>query len=121
MVVDDDPDTVESTAEILRMYGFRVLTAGGGNAALRLAACEQPDVVISDLAMPRGDGYELAERLRQASGKPPVLVAVTGWTTRYDKVMAADAGFDLFLAKPVDPALLVGVVRRIRDAVATRK
>ena len=113
-------DEIETVAEILSIHGFRVLTAAGGLEALRLAAGYPPDVVLSDLAMPRGDGYELARRLREAGGKPPVLVAVTGRATERDRRRATDAGFDLHLAKPVDPAVLVGVVKRIRDSDGTR-
>jgi CheY-like chemotaxis protein len=117
LVVDDDPDTVETAAEILSIHGFRVLTAAGGGEAFQLAAANLPDVVLSDLAMPRGDGYELARRLRDAGGKPPVLVAVTGRATERDRCRATEAGFDLHLAKPVDPAVIVGLVKRIRDSI----
>jgi CheY-like chemotaxis protein len=117
LVVDDDPDTVETAAEVLSIHGFRVLTADCGAEALRVAAAESPDIVFSDLAMPRVNGYELAWRLR-AGGKPPVLVAVTGYATERDRAKAAEAGFDLHLAKPVDPAVLVGLVKRIRDSIA---
>ena len=118
LVVDDDPDTVERAAEVLSIHGFRVLTAPSGEEAFRLAVTTSPDVVLSDLAMPRVDGYELARRLSVLSGKPPVLVAVTGRATERDRRRSAEAGFDMHLTKPVDPAILVGLVKRLRDSLA---
>jgi CheY-like chemotaxis protein len=120
LVVDDDPDTVESTAAVLSIHGFRVLTAADGEAALR-AATDLPDVVLADLMMPGIDGCELARRLRNGSGaRPPVLIAVTGCVTESDRRRTTAAGFDLHMAKPVAPAVLVGLLRRLRDSLTER-
>jgi CheY-like chemotaxis protein len=118
LVVDDDADTVESTAVVLSLYGFRVLTANTGEEALRAAATGSPDVVLADLMMPKLDGYELARLLRLGDGRPPVLVAVSGCVTEGDRRKTTAAGFDLHLAKPVEPAVLVGLLRRVHDSLA---
>ena len=116
LVADDNPDTVETAAVMLSLHGFRVLTARDGQEALRLAAADPPAVVLADLTMPRMDGYELARRLCETGGRPPVLVAVTGRATEGDRRKWSEAGFDLHLAKPVAPAVLVGLLKRIRDS-----
>jgi CheY-like chemotaxis protein len=118
LVVDDSPDTARSTAELLTLMGYTVRVAFSGHAALRLAAAESPDVVLLDLRMPGMDGCEVARRLTaDGAGKPPVIVAVTGCGTEEDRVRTAAAGFDLHLVKPVDPGVLVGLLRRLRRAI----
>jgi CheY-like chemotaxis protein len=119
LVVDDSPDTVWSTSELLELAGCEVQVAFGGEEALALAAAHSPDVVLLDLLMPGMGGCEVARRLiARSCGKPPLLVAVTGCGTDADRTRSAAAGFDLHLIKPVDPALLVGVVRRFQRALA---
>src|SRR5262245_34409569 len=95
LVVDDSLDTVETAAVLLELSGFRVLTAPGGDAALAIAAAERPDVVITDLAMPAGDGHQLARRLRAVVAPCPLLVALSGYVTAADRSESATSGFDL--------------------------
>jgi CheY-like chemotaxis protein len=116
LVVDDDPDTAESLAEVLTLCGFPTSAATDGESALRAAMSNPPDVIFTDLAMPGMDGFELAHRLRQlAAPKRPLLVAVTGC---YLQVVAgAEKYFDLVVTKPIDPALLVGVLNRFKRAL----
>ena len=112
LVVDDEPDTADSTAELLALNGFAVTAAYGGKAALRAVAGDLPDVVLLDLRMPGMDGHELAGRL---AGRGPLLVAVTGCCGEEDRRMSEAAGIDLHLVKPVDPAVLVGLLGRYRQ------
>jgi CheY-like chemotaxis protein len=116
LVVDDDADTAESLAEVLTLHGFPANAATDGESALRAASSDQPDVVFTDLAMPEMDGFELANRLRQlAAPKRPLLVAITGC---YNEVVTgAQSYFDLVVNKPIDPALLVGVLNRFKRAL----
>jgi CheY-like chemotaxis protein len=119
LVVDDDPDTAGSTAELLALYGHTVRVAAGGDEALRSAAASPPDVVLLDLWMPGMHGCELARRLAgRTGGQPPVVVALTGCSTDTDRKCAAAAGVHLYMLKPVDPAVLVGVLARFKDALA---
>ncbi|HEX4611240.1 MAG TPA: response regulator, partial [Urbifossiella sp.] len=113
LVVDDDPDAAESTATLLDLAGFDARTATTGEDALRQAEDAPPNAVFLDLMMPGMDGYELARRLReQVPGRRPFLVAVSGCALPDDHRRSADAGLDLHLAKPVEPAVLVGVLKR---------
>lgn len=117
LVVDDDPDTVGSQLDLLSIWGFSVATAGDGEEAMRAVLADRPDVVVSDLRMPRCSGSELARRVTAARLSPrPVLVAATGGDEPV-RQEAELAGFDLVLQKPIDPAMLVGLLRRIERAI----
>ena len=119
LVVDDQDDVAQSTAELLVVSGYAVRVAGCGADALRAAAADPPDVVLLDIGLPGMDGWEVAARLRaQATGKQPVVVAVTGRGTGADRWRSADAGFDQHLVKPVDPVVLVALLERIARARA---
>jgi len=103
LIVDDDIDTVDSTAMLLRLGGHEVVTASSGLSALTLAAVFRPELVLLDIAMPGQDGYATAQRIQQLSvPRRPYIVAVTGWATQNHKRRSARAGFDLHLTKPVD-------------------
>src|SRR5690348_11153474 len=105
LVVDDVADTADSLAVLFELHGFRVLTARDGLAALRVAATDPPDVVVTDLMMPGMTGWELTRRLRgQAAGRPLFVIAVSGLGRPADRCQSAEAGVDLHLVKPADPA-----------------
>jgi CheY-like chemotaxis protein len=107
LVVDDDADTVESTALLFQLQGFDTDTALSGCEAIERARAVCPDLVLLDIAMPAMDGYEVARSLREIPCvPPPLLVAVTGLAYQVDKRRCAEAGFDLHLSKPVDFAVL---------------
>jgi signal transduction histidine kinase len=107
LLVDDNADAVRTLAEVLRADGHEIRYATSGARALELAAELKPDVVLLDIGMPGMDGYELARRLRaMTNGAAMRLVAVTGWGRDADRKRSRDAGFDLHLVKPVDPAEL---------------
>jgi CheY-like chemotaxis protein len=76
-------------------------------------------VAILDLLMPGMNGWELARKLRdQAAGKRPFLIAMTGCATEENRRRSREAGIDLHLLKPTDPALVVGVLERFARLVA---
>jgi two-component system CheB/CheR fusion protein len=114
LVVDDHADAADSTAMLLRLWGFDVEIAHDGLAAVRRAQESRPHCVILDLGLPRVDGYEAARRIRSLPGYGPtvMLVAVTGYGQPEDRERTHRAGFDHHLTKPVDPeqlhTLLVG-------------
>ena len=115
LVVDDLPDAAESAAELLATAGCRTRAVTCGLDALRAVVEEVPDVVLLDIGMPVMDGWETARRIRElARPAQPVIVAVTGYTRDADRHRSADAGIDLHLAKPADPAVLLALVDRVR-------
>jgi signal transduction histidine kinase len=109
MVVDDEEDSRELMATILRRAGADVATASGIPTALDLFDRWHPDVVVSDLAMPGGDGCELMSTLRERD-RPFSALAVSGFTADADTDRALAAGFDVHVGKPVDAAELVEAV-----------
>ena len=117
LVADDSRDTADAAALLIRLWGHECRTAYGGAEALRLAEEFRPDLVLADLAMPGMDGLELARRLRDAVSGTPTLVAVTGLVDAGHRRAAADAGFDLFLAKPPDPEALQRLLEQARLTV----
>ncbi|MDB5897685.1 MAG: hypothetical protein JWP41_1287, partial [Ramlibacter sp.] len=115
LLADDNRDAIDAMAELLRMDGHDVHTAHEGLAALEQALRLRPDVVVLDIGMPGLNGYEVARRIRaEPWGARSYLVAATGWGQENDRRKATDAGFDLHLTKPFDPAELAGVVARPR-------
>ncbi len=118
LVVDNDADTAESLAEVLTLHGFRAVATTTGEDAASAVAVAPFDAIVADLAMPGVDGYELARRVRgQSAAKRPLLVAVTGCQDVTGR-SAAEIGFDLVLLKPVEPAKLVGVLKRFERVLA---
>jgi PAS domain S-box-containing protein len=113
MVVDDDPDAVTLLAELLEAAGARVRTAGSAEEALGLMDTEPPQVLVTDLGMPRVDGFQLIERVR-AHHNPIVrrlpAAALTAYARSDDRVKALRAGFQIHLAKPIDPTELVTAI-----------
>ena len=104
LVVDDQPDSTDSLALLLRLHGHEVYTAADGPGAVDEFLRSKPEVVFLDLGLPGMSGYDVARRLRATpEGRDVRLVAVTGYGTEADRERTRAAGFDLHLAKPVDP------------------
>ena len=104
LVVDDQPDSTDSLALLLRLHGHEVSTAADGPGAVDEFLRSKPEVVFLDLGLPGMSGYDVARRLRaMPEGRDVRLVAVTGYGTEADRERTRAAGFDLHLAKPVDP------------------
>lgn len=109
LVVDDDEDSRDLMASILGRAGADVECAASIDAALEVHRSFAPDVVVSDLAMPGGDGCELVRKLRARDAGIAAL-AVTGFTSQRDADRAIAAGFDMHVGKPLDAAELVDAV-----------
>jgi PAS domain S-box-containing protein len=107
LVVDDNRDSADSLATLLKLTGHEVHIAHDGLEALERAAACQPEVILLDIGLPRLNGYEAARRIReQQRHKAPTLVALTGWGQEEDRCRTREAGFDAHLVKPVDFAAL---------------
>ncbi|MBV9891752.1 MAG: response regulator, partial [Rhizobacter sp.] len=110
LVVDDNRDAADATAEFLRILGADVRVAYGGEEALQAANEHRPSVVLLDLGMPRVDGFEVARAIRREDDAGVRLVALTGWGQPHDRQRTREAGFDRHLVKPADPQDLVAAV-----------
>jgi PAS domain S-box-containing protein len=111
LVVDDEEDARELMAAILRQHGAVVTVASDVPSAIHAFDGAPPDVVLSDIALPGRNGLDLARDLRARPAMDATLVAVSGFSGTEQIDRALTAGFDVHLAKPVDPAELVTVVR----------
>jgi signal transduction histidine kinase len=109
LVVDDDKETAEAVRAVLEHAGADVHSAASAEAARRDIKAWHPDLLISDIAMPFEDGYMLIKSLRDADVNV-AAIALTAHARREDEEKALAAGFQIHLAKPVDPGHLVDTV-----------
>jgi DNA-binding response OmpR family regulator len=120
LVIEDSMDVADSIARFLRVgSGYNVRVAYNGEAGVKMAFADPPDVVVCDIAMPRLNGLRVAEELSAMTPKP-LLIAVTAYGGVYPEELATTAGFDHYLVKPADPfgieKLIVDHMNRIASA-----
>lgn len=102
LVVDDNRDAATTLTKLLRRRGHEVQTAFDGEEAVRLAVDFQPGVVLLDIGLPKLNGYEAAQLIRQQSPRSDLLlIALTGWGQDEDRRRAAQSGFTHHMVKPV--------------------
>jgi len=121
LLVDDDAESREALGELLRLVGARVDTAASVSAAMAALELRDFDAIVSDLAMPGQDGFELMRMVRareMRDGRPrSYAIALSGLSSLQDRDMALSAGFDDHASKPVDAETLVGWLTVARDRV----
>jgi two-component system, OmpR family, response regulator len=110
LCVDDNTDTANTTAMVLRAAGFDARACHGGIEGLAVAEEFRPDVCLIDLTMPGMAGDELATRLRQRA-EVPRLIALTGSWDISSQHKTHNAGFERHLVKPIEPDRLIEAVR----------
>jgi CheY-like chemotaxis protein/anti-sigma regulatory factor (Ser/Thr protein kinase) len=107
LIADDNHDSSDTLALYLKGRGHAVTTVYSGEDALNAFIASPVDWIITDIGMPKLNGYETARRIRgHPEGRAIHLVAVTGWGQDSDRQLAADAGFDHHFTKPVNPVEL---------------
>ncbi|HET6628205.1 MAG TPA: response regulator transcription factor [Woeseiaceae bacterium] len=111
LLVDDDLDLLAVTGFALRQAGFLVVPANNGLEALDAYEAEQPDLAVLDINMPKMNGFELAQRLRERSDIPVMMLTVRH--EDQDVVRALELGADDYLAKPFSPKVLVARIRAL--------
>jgi CheY-like chemotaxis protein/two-component sensor histidine kinase len=117
LVVDDNRDSADSLAMVLKLRGSETRVAYDGLDAVAVAATFQPDIVLLDIGLPKLNGFEAARRIRdQSNGNGIVLVALTGWSQEADRQRAREAGFDGYAVKPVDHAVLHELLQNLRSS-----
>jgi signal transduction histidine kinase len=116
LVIDDEHDAREVVGEVLRERGAEVQLAGSAAEAMDKFTLLRPDVVVSDIGMPGADGYTLIRRIRalsaDAGGRTPA-VALTAYSRAEDAQRAFVAGYQMHVAKPIEPAQLATVVANL--------
>jgi signal transduction histidine kinase len=109
LVVDDQADMRDLLAAILCMENAEVRTADGIDETMRIMSAWSPEILICDIAMPRGSGYELIRRLREGGCNTPAI-AITARAGAEDSASSLAAGFQMHLPKPIEPYELVANV-----------
>ncbi|MBD6620452.1 response regulator [Komarekiella sp. 'clone 1'] len=120
LVVDDEPDIRDLVTFILQDYGVEVTAVSSAQEALEALSESIPDVLVSDIGMPRTDGYMLMREVRKRSpqqgGQVPAI-ALTAYAGEINQQQALAAGFQMHIPKPVDPeALLEAIVSLINPS-----
>jgi PAS domain S-box-containing protein len=112
LIVEDNHDAAETLGLLLESTGQEVHVVHDGTAAVQAARSFRPDVVLLDIGLPGMNGYDVARRLRaERDLGQPLLVALTGYGQEEDRTRAREAGFDLYLVKPVDPDALKALLQ----------
>lgn len=112
LLVDDETAIREGLAPFLQRSGFTVHTASDGAEGLDAHSRLRPDIVVSDIMMPRMDGREMVRRIR-ASGTWTPVILLTQIDTSFERSAALDEGADDYLSKPFDPQELVSRIRAV--------
>jgi two-component system OmpR family response regulator len=112
LVVDDEATILELLSGSLRLAGFEVMTASSGAEAVRAAASGRPDLVLLDVMMPDGDGFEALSRIRSAGGEVPVIF-LTARDEVPDRVTGFAVGADDYVTKPFSLDELLGRIRAV--------
>jgi signal transduction histidine kinase len=118
LLVDDDPNTLALLVQALKGMGAEVRSIQSGLVALGIANTWEPDLLISDIAMPDHDGYWLIRQVR--SGKTRICnipcIALTAYASLSDQSEALAAGFDTFIPKPVEPFEILNIANRLLES-----
>jgi DNA-binding response OmpR family regulator len=111
LVVDDDPRLLRLVRVNLEKAGFAVTTASSGAAALEQFDVQVPDAMVVDVTMPGMDGFTLAQRIREVSNVPIIILTAMGEQSQ--KVRGLELGADDYITKPFDPDEMVARVRAL--------
>jgi PAS domain S-box-containing protein len=114
LLVEDAEDTLTLLQTALGVRGYRTTPCDSASEALRAAAAESFDLIVSDIGLPQMDGHELLKRLRELPHLRDVpAIALTGYAAAKDATAALDAGFNLHLAKPIEPSELIAAIEQL--------
>lgn len=111
--MDDEADTLEIFTTVLATRGADIRTATSARSAIEILETWTPDLLVSDIGMPGMDGYAFIRRVRdmRAAGLPRIpAIAVTAYGRVEDRIRILDAGFQMHITKPVDPAELIAAI-----------
>lgn len=119
LVVDDEPNIVQTLRDRLEMNEYKVITACNGKEGLETALQEKPDVILLDVIMPVMDGHEMLEALRrQPGGGEPSVIMLTARSQTQDISRANACGIDDYIVKPFD---LSELLEKIESVIEHRK
>ena len=111
LIVEDEPNLLAALEYTMEREGYDALTADNGEAGLRIAREESPDIIILDVMLPALDGFEVCRLIRRESGVPIIMLTARGDVN--DRVTGLDLGADDYLVKPLSVRELVARVRNM--------
>ena len=113
LIIEDDPDVLESVSSLLSGSGYALLTATNGRQGLETAQKERPDLILTDLMLPQLNGYEVCTMLKQdvRYQRTPVIVWSATKLEDKDAQIATECGADAFLLKTLDPKQLLQTIQ----------
>lgn len=119
LLIDDDVDVVEILTQVLERAGFAVRSTGDGEQALKMVEKERPDAVVTDVMIPRMDGWRICQRIK---GNPltaaiPILI-MTAKTESIAELMSYESGADAYISKPFDNQEFIETVRKLTARAA---
>lgn len=116
LVVDDDLGTRLSISDYLELSGYSVITANDGQEALAMVEEYHPDLIVTDIVMPRMNGYELVRRVRQQPGfRLLPVILLTARTKTQERILGYQSGCDLYLPKPFELEELAAAIRNLLE------
>jgi DNA-binding response OmpR family regulator len=113
LLVDDDPEILAALRVVLQQKGYRVVTAGDGNAGLATADRERPDLVVVDMMMPKKSGFLVLELLKNRTEAAPRVVMMTANEGSRHRAYAEMLGVDDYLRKPFAMDRFLETVERL--------
>jgi two-component system, OmpR family, response regulator len=113
LVVDDEATLLELLSGSLRFAGYEVVTAASGAEALRVASSSTPDLVLLDVMMPDGDGFEVVRRMRSRGGPDVPVIFLTARGEVTDRVAGFEIGADDYVTKPFSLDEVLGRIRAV--------
>ncbi len=116
LLVDDDPEIIESMRTVLESKGYEILVARDGNQGLLMAERENPDLVVLDMMMPKRSGFLVLERLRRSHPVPMRVIMITANEGSRHKAYAEMLGVDDYIRKPFSMDRLLDSVQRLVGA-----
>jgi len=116
LLVDDDPEIIESMRTVLESKGYEILVARDGNQGLLMAERENPDLVVLDMMMPKRSGFLVLERLRRSHPVPMRVIMITANEGSRHKAYAEMLGVDDYIRKPFAMDRLLDSVQRLLGA-----
>jgi CheY-like chemotaxis protein len=113
LAIDDEPDVRDMLQILLEDHGASVLTAASAQEGLEALSAWKPHVLISDIGMPEEDGYSLIRKIRALSpeqGADVPAIALTGYVRVEERIRALEAGYQMFVPKPVETNELLSII-----------
>jgi two-component system cell cycle response regulator DivK len=113
LVVEDQEDNRRIIRDLLMSAGYELIEAADGEAGVRLAETERPDLILMDIQLPLLDGHEATRRIKQNPDLHQIpIIVVTSYALSGDDANAVAAGADAYVAKPFSPRQLLATIRQ---------